>query len=61
MAIGVKDEAKALIDRLPDTTSWDEVADLMILRQKIARGLADGAAGRVHSTAEMRRRFGLDE
>ena len=49
MATTVKDEVRALLDRLPDDLSWERLADVIELRRRIARGLDDIEAGRLSS------------
>lgn len=43
----VKEEARRLIDRLPEDASWDDVMYEVYVRQAIDRGIADAEAGRV--------------
>jgi predicted transcriptional regulator len=43
----IKAEAHRLVDGLPDTASWDDLAYEIYVRQAIDAGLADVAAGRV--------------
>jgi predicted transcriptional regulator len=58
----VKDEAKKLIDQLPDDATWDDVMYALYVRDSIERGIADVEHGRVHSHEEVgrliRTRFG---
>ena len=56
-----KQQARALIDELPDSVTWPELAYQLEVRADIEEGLADVKAGRVVSTAELRREFGLPE
>lgn len=53
----VKEEAKELIESLPDDVTFDEVHYHLMVREKIEQGLADVAAGRVVSGTEMELRF----
>lgn len=55
----IKPQAAKLIRQLPDDASWDDLMYQIYVRQKIESGLADIAAGRVHSHAAIRREFGL--
>lgn len=56
-----KDTVRALLDRLPDDCSLDEVQDHLYVVQAVARGLADEQAGRLipHAQviAELRRKW----
>jgi predicted transcriptional regulator len=56
-----KQQARELIDALPDDTTWAELAYRFDVRADIEEGLADVTAGRVVSTAELRREFDLPE
>ena len=55
----IKEEAKQLLERLPDDLTWDELMHEIYVRQSIEAGLADSKAGRVVKVAEVRERFGL--
>lgn len=44
---GIKPDARRLVEGLPDTASWDDLAYQVYVRQSIEAGLADSAAGRV--------------
>ena len=56
-----KDTVRALLDRLPDDCSLDDVQYHLYVVQAIARGQADEDAGRVESheqvDAELRRKW----
>jgi len=54
----VKDEARKLIDELPDDATWDDVIYRMYVRQKISLGLEAAREGRVVSHEEVKQRFG---
>jgi predicted transcriptional regulator len=53
-----KQQARALIDELPDDAGWDEIAYRIEVRASIERGLADSRAGRLSPQEEVERRFG---
>ena len=55
----VKQEAKKLIDRMPDGSSWDDLMHEIYVRQTIEAGLADSKAGKTKSVADVRKSFGL--
>ncbi|MGH8320250.1 MAG: hypothetical protein ACREUL_20165 [Steroidobacteraceae bacterium] len=57
----IKEQPHALIDNLPDTASWDDLADEFGLRASIERGLADAQAGRVVPANELTKEFGIEE
>ena len=56
----VKKAAHELLDRLPETVTWDELAYEMEVRASIERGLADAEAGRVVPHEEVMKQFGLE-
>ncbi len=58
-ATGVKDEARRLIEELPDDASWDDLMYEIYVRQAVEAGLADSEAGRTMEPADLRARFGL--
>jgi hypothetical protein len=54
-----KEEAKKLVDNLPEPSTWDDLMHEIFVRQTIEAGLADSRAGNVRTVEEVRRRFGL--
>jgi hypothetical protein len=56
-----KNDAKAIIDRLPDDATWDDLMHEIYVRQAIESGLADSKAGRTKSVYELREKYGLTE
>ena len=42
----IKPDARRLVEGLPDTATWDDLAYEIYVRQAIELGLADAAAGR---------------
>jgi hypothetical protein len=57
--VNVKEEAKRLIERLPEDMTWDDLMHEIYVRQSIEAGLADSEASRVTDVAEVRAKFGL--
>ncbi len=55
---GIKAQAAKLVRALPESASWDDLMYEIYVRQKIDSGLADIAAGRVKTHAEVRLKFG---
>ena len=43
----IKAEAHRLVDRLPDSASWDDLAYEVYVRQAIDAGLVEAEAGRL--------------
>jgi hypothetical protein len=58
-SLNIKEEAKKLIDKLPENCTWDDLMYEIYVRQVIEAGLADSKAGRVTSVEEVRAKFGL--
>ena len=56
---GVKEEARQLVERLPDTATWDDLMEEIYVRQAVERGLRDVDAGRTLTTDQLRTRMGL--
>ncbi|MGH8294860.1 MAG: hypothetical protein ACRETZ_05060 [Steroidobacteraceae bacterium] len=57
----LKQQAHALIENLPDTATWDDVAYEAELRASIEHGLADAQAGRVVAVEDLMKEFGIEE
>jgi predicted transcriptional regulator len=43
----IKPDAKRLVENLPDSATWDDLAYEVYVRQAIESGLADAEAGRL--------------
>lgn len=59
MSAVFKQEAHKLIDELPETATWDDLAERIEAIIDIEAGLADSKAGRLTENADLRREFGL--
>ena len=57
----VKNEARQLIERLPDDATWEDIQYQIYFRQAVDAGLKDSQEGRVVPLEEARRRFGLEK
>lgn len=57
----IKEEARRLIDKLPENSTWDDLMYEIYVRQAVEAGLADSEAGRVTSVEQVRKKFGLPE
>ncbi len=55
----VKEEARRLVERLPDDATWEDLQYEIYFRQAVEAGLKDSQEGRVVQLEEARRRFGL--
>ena len=60
-AQNVKEEARRLVDNLPEDVTWDDLMYQIYVRQTIEAGLADSEADRVTDVGDVRNRFGLAE
>jgi hypothetical protein len=58
-AVNVKEEAKLLIEQLPENATWDDLMREIYVRLAIKDGLADNKVGKLTDVAEIRARFGL--
>lgn len=58
-ATNVKEEARRLIEKLPENMTWDDLMHEVYVRQSIEAGLADGEAGKVMDVAEVRAKLGF--
>jgi predicted transcriptional regulator len=59
LAASIKEEARQLVDRLPDDATWEDLQYQIYFRQAVDAGLKDSEEGRVVPLEEVRRRFGL--
>ena len=53
----VKEQARALVEDLPNDASWDDIMYQLYVRQKIALGIQAGKDGRVQSHEEVKRKL----
>jgi predicted transcriptional regulator len=59
MTTNVKDQARRIVDSLPDDATWDDLMYRLYVREAIDAGIADADAGRVVSAADVRAEYGL--
>jgi predicted transcriptional regulator len=57
----VKEEARRLVEALPDGSTWEDLMHRIYVRQAIEAGLKDSETGRVVEVEEVRSRFNLPE
>ena len=57
----IKEEARRLIEALPNDSTWEDLMHRIYVRQAIEAGLKDSEAGRVVAVEEVRSRFNLPE
>lgn len=55
----MKEEARRLLDQLPDDATWDDLLYQIFVRQTIQNGLEDFRLGRTVPVSEVRKRLGL--
>jgi predicted transcriptional regulator len=55
----IKEDAKRLIDQLPESASWDDVIYQCYVQREITAGIEDCEAGRVVTTDELRKELGV--
>ncbi len=60
-ASNLKQQAHELIDGLPDTATWRDLAYRAAVRADIEAGLADSAANRVTPVEELLKELGLTD
>ena len=53
----IKQQAKKLVEELPDHATWNDLMYQIYVRQKIALGIQAGQEGRVQSHEEVKRKF----
>jgi predicted transcriptional regulator len=55
----MKDEARQILDRLPDDATWEDLQYQIYVRQAIEAGLKDAREGKTITVEEVRQRLGL--
>lgn len=50
----VKEEARSLVEALPDGSTWEDLTHWIYVRQAIEAGMEDSEAGRAVSVDEVR-------
>ncbi len=58
--VNIKEEARRLLERLPENATWDDLMHEIYVRQAVEAGRADSRAGRTTPVEEVRKRFGLE-
>ncbi len=57
----VKEEAKKMINNLPENATWEDIMYAVYVREAVEAGIADSKDGRVTEVHELRRQFGLSD
>ena len=55
----VKEQARQLVEELPEGATWDDLMYKIYVRQAIEAGLSGSDAGRTQDVKAVRARFGL--
>ncbi len=55
----IKDEAKTMIEKMPNDATWDDIMYEIYVRQAIESGLDDHKAGRLKDVQDIRKKFKL--
>ena len=58
-ASNIKEEARRLVEALPDDSTWEDLMYRIYVRQAIEAGLTDSEANRVTDVEKVRIEFGL--
>lgn len=58
---GIKEQARRLLESLPDSATWEDLIYQIYVRQAIEAGIRDSNQGKTVDVKEVRRRFGLPE
>jgi hypothetical protein len=56
----VKQQARELIDKLPDNATWRDVVYEIVVRREIELGLADSDANQTTPAEDVLKEFGFD-
>jgi len=59
MSANIKEEARRLVEALPDDSTWEDLMYQIYVRGTIEAGLADSEAGPVTDVEKVRDEFGL--
>ena len=55
----IKDKAQRLLEKLPDSATWEDLMYRIYVREAIEAGIKDSDQGHTVDVKEVRRRFGL--
>ena len=55
----IKEQARQLLDNLPDSVTWEDVMYRIYVRQAIEAGIKDSDQGQTVDVKEVRKKFGL--
>lgn len=60
-SVNIKEEARRLVDKLPENSTWDDLMYEIYVRQAVESGLTDSKAGRTTDVEQVRKKFGLSK
>ncbi len=58
-AKSIREQARRLLDNLPDSATWEDLIYRIYVRQAIEAGIKDSDEGQAVDVKEVRKRFGL--
>ncbi|MFZ0928760.1 MAG: hypothetical protein WAN11_09165 [Syntrophobacteraceae bacterium] len=58
-AKSIREQARRLLDNLPDSATWEDLIYRIYVRQAIEAGIKDSDEGQTVDVKEVRKRFGL--
>lgn len=61
MKQSIKEEAKRIIDTLPDDSSWEDIMHQIYIRQTIEEGLKDIEEGRTIDVNELQAKYSIKD
>ncbi len=59
--VNVKEEARRLVEKLPEESTWDDLMYEIYVRQAIEAGLKDSHSGKTKDVELVRKKFGLSK
>ena len=57
--LSIKEEARKLVEKLPENSTWEDLVHEIYVRQAVEAGLVDSQAGRTTDVEQVRSSFGL--
>ena len=57
--VPIKEEARRLVDELPEDATWSDFARLVIERQRVEEGIADLDAGVIWTSDQIRDKLSI--
>lgn len=57
--VNVKEEARRIVEALPENATWEDLIDRLYVRESIEAGIRDADAGHVVDVSVIRAEYGL--